>query len=241
MSLLQAISSENFITVNRTLIKKLGLEAAVLLGELASEHVYWSEREELKDGFFFSTIENIEEKTGLTGYQQRQAINKLAEAGIIECKKMGIPAKRYIRIIEQQVVNLFNDKKSKNLTTGDEEISQQEVKKLHSNKTKDNKTEERDRKDIYIKKPAEDKPKKPRFVAPTIEDIRSYCHEIGSTIDPEYFFDYYKSNGWMAGKVKMTDWKATVRNWSRRQKERPQQSQSYVNPFTELKRQEGLL
>ena len=86
--------------------------------------------------------------------------------------------------------------------------------------------------------------KKTRFVAPTIDDIRAYCSEIGSNIDAEYFYDYYNSNGWMAGKNHMKDWKATVRNWGRRQNNTNQnryQNQTYVNPFTELKRQEGMI
>lgn len=116
---------------------------------------------------------------------------------------------------------------SKNFTGGSKET-------LHNN-IKEN-TEEK-------KKESIDNIKKTRFVAPTIEDIRAYCLEIGSGIDAEYFYDYYNSNGWMAGKNHMKDWKATVRNWERRQKkDQPRyQKQAYVNPFTELKRQEGLL
>ena len=34
------------------------------------------------------------------------------------------------------------------------------------------------------------------------------------------FMDYYKSNGWKVGKNNMRDWKAAVRNWEKRQKER---------------------
>ena len=50
------------------------------------------------------------------------------------------------------------------------------------------------------------------FIKPTIEEIKSEFPNI----DAEYFFDYYESNGWMAGKNKMKDWKATARNWLRR-------------------------
>lgn len=147
MGILNLLSSDNYIVVNKSLIRIIGLEASVLLGNLASEYDYWSEREELVDGFFFSTIENIENKTGLTPYQQRQAIQKLTELGIVESKKMGIPAKRYIRINEQQVVSLFNDKKLKNCTTGGKKTEQQEVKKLNSNKNINNKTIKEDKKE----------------------------------------------------------------------------------------------
>lgn len=55
-----------------------------------------------------------------------------------------------------------------------------------------------------------------RFAPPTKEEIVQYCEESGITIDVDYFFDYYSGNGWKAGRVPMKDWKATVRNWYRR-------------------------
>ena len=62
--------------------------------------------------------------------------------------------------------------------------------------------------------------KKKNFVRPTLEEIKAYCQETGLSIDAEYFFDYYNSNGWkVGGKSPMKDWRATARNWSRRQRE----------------------
>ena len=43
--------------------------------------------------------------------------------------------------------------------------------------------------------------------------------ERKNTIDPEKFFLYYEANGWITGKVKMSNWKAAVRYWERIQKE----------------------
>lgn len=64
-----------------------------------------------------------------------------------------------------------------------------------------------------------EKKKTTRFVKPTVEQLRDYCNERQNSIDAEYFFDYYESNGWKVGKSPMKDWKATVRNWERRQYE----------------------
>lgn len=56
-----------------------------------------------------------------------------------------------------------------------------------------------------------------RFVKPTAEEIRAFCKEIGVSIDADYFIDYYESKGWIvSGKNKMKNWKATIRNWARR-------------------------
>ena len=108
MTILQLISTENFISVNKELIKLLGLEEAIILGELASEYEFWNRRGELQDGFFYSTIENIEKNTTLSVHKQRKALNNLKEKGLIEIKVKGIPARRYIKIIKKQVYELLS-------------------------------------------------------------------------------------------------------------------------------------
>lgn len=133
MGILQLISTSNFITVNKDLIKALGLEEAILLGELASEYDYWSTRNEIENGYFYSTIENIEEKTTLTAYKQRKCLENLKNKGIIDIQIKGMPAKRYIKINEEQVFQIFNNKLLKNLTTRSENFSQQDIKKLNGN------------------------------------------------------------------------------------------------------------
>lgn len=62
--------------------------------------------------------------------------------------------------------------------------------------------------------------KRKRFTPPTLKEITAYVSENGFSVDPERFLDYYQSNGWKVGKVPMKDWKATVRNWSRKDKEK---------------------
>lgn len=139
MGILQLISTSNFITVNKDLIKELGLEEAILLGELASEYDYWNNKNEIynkneiENGYFYSTIENIEEKTTLTAYKQRKCLEYLRFRGIIDIQIRGIPAKRYIKINEEKVIEIFNNKLLKNLTTGCKKTSQLEVKKLNGN------------------------------------------------------------------------------------------------------------
>ena len=60
--------------------------------------------------------------------------------------------------------------------------------------------------------------KREQFIKPTVEEIEKFAHEYNLTkLDPQYFYDYYESNGWMVGKNHMKDWKATAKNWNRRQ------------------------
>ena len=55
-----------------------------------------------------------------------------------------------------------------------------------------------------------------RFKVPSTEEVQEYIDEKGYSVDAERFVDYYTANGWMVGKNHMKDWKATVRNWERK-------------------------
>lgn len=57
-----------------------------------------------------------------------------------------------------------------------------------------------------------------RFIPPSAEEVKQYCREQGYSVDAERFVDHYESNGWMVGRNKMKNWKASVRNWSRKEK-----------------------
>lgn len=64
--------------------------------------------------------------------------------------------------------------------------------------------------------------KSTRFTPPTLEEVTAYCRERGNNIDPQHFIDYYQMNGWkVGGKTPMKDWKAAVRTWEQREKEKP--------------------
>lgn len=54
-----------------------------------------------------------------------------------------------------------------------------------------------------------------RFLKPTVEQIKSYCQERNNGLDAQQFYDFYESKGWLVGKTKMKDWKASVRTWEK--------------------------
>ena len=60
---------------------------------------------------------------------------------------------------------------------------------------------------------------KPRFQKPTLEEISDYCINRGNLVDPEQFYNFYESKGWVVGKSPMKDWRAAVRTWEKREKE----------------------
>jgi hypothetical protein len=71
-------------------------------------------------------------------------------------------------------------------------------------------------------------------IPPSLEEVQEYCREIRSTVDARKFYDHYSGTSWKVGAKNMTDWKATLRNWDREDREkgkhtRPENMPSYTN------------
>jgi hypothetical protein len=98
--------------------------------------------------------------------------------------------------------------------------------------------------EVVIEQPVNEKAKvekeKPvKFVKPDLAEIIAYCLEMSFlSLSAETFYDYYESNGWtISGKAKMCDWKATVRNWARREndfKPKPNKAVKVPTKFSPL-------
>jgi len=72
------------------------------------------------------------------------------------------------------------------------------------------------------------------FIAPNVTQIKEYCVERKNEINPEAFFDFYESKGWMVGKNKMKNWKAAVRTWEKRGNIVSKNIQEYGRKVSEL-------
>lgn len=103
----------------------------------------------------------------------------------------------------------------KQITNGEKEIEKESEKEIES-----------------------EKEKKKRFVPPTVEEVRAYCQERNNGIDPEEFVDWYQAKNWKVGKDKMSDWKAAVRTWERRRKEKTTSKQQPGNIFAQIYEEE---
>jgi hypothetical protein len=62
------------------------------------------------------------------------------------------------------------------------------------------------------------KVKKDVFIKPSIVEIKTYMTEIGMNDLSQQWFNHYQATGWMIGKNKMKDWRASVRTWKANQK-----------------------
>ena len=94
--------------------------------------------------WFYSTVPNIEENTGLNKYFQEESIKILKKYKVIETKVMGMPSKRYFKINFTELEKIFkNTKKSvKNTkktpknqgsnTVATKEVNQSPSRKQHS-------------------------------------------------------------------------------------------------------------
>lgn len=89
------LNPDNTVSLNRPLAHALGTNEAIIYSALISKQRYYGQREMLDaDGYFYSTIPDLEESTSLSKRQQRGAIKTLVESGLIDCKKRGVPGRR---------------------------------------------------------------------------------------------------------------------------------------------------
>lgn len=143
--ILNLLANDNYIIVNKDLIRKIGLNEAVLIGELASEYKSWRKKEKLVDDMFYSTIENIEENTGLNEYHQRKIINNLIKLDLIECKVKGMPATRYIKLKQENIAKILNLQFFNNLSSSSLKFKELVPENLKGNNNKNN----NNKKEIY--------------------------------------------------------------------------------------------
>lgn len=132
MDVIDFLSNDGYIIVNKKIAKEIGLNEAILLGELCSEYKYWRNQNKLENGWFFSTIENVEENTTLSAYQQRKSLKILEDLKLIEVRLKGTPPVRHIFL---NVENL-NNQMFKNFTFKSEKSESLNVKKVDINNNK---------------------------------------------------------------------------------------------------------
>lgn len=135
MRLTEFLATDNYIIVNKELIKILGLEETILLGELASEYEYWLRKNELiNNEWFYSTVENVEQQTTLNDYKQRKLLNKLQALNILQVEVRGIPPKRYVKLNIELLENQFLN----NLIHNSQNFKELNLKNFQTNNNKIN-------------------------------------------------------------------------------------------------------
>ena len=111
----QLLMSSNYYTLNKQVVKTLGIEPAFLLTILIEASDGLADDE----GWFYQTIEKIGELTGIGRHKQDKIIKDLIESKILEQKNKGIPCKRYFKINYEIIENLVFQKQQTSLSQND--------------------------------------------------------------------------------------------------------------------------
>lgn len=111
----QLLMSSNYYTLNKQIVKTLGIEPAFLLTILIEASDGLADNE----GWFYQTIEKIGELTGIGRHKQDKIIKDLIESKILEQKNKGVPCKRYFKINYEIIENLVFQKQQTSLSQND--------------------------------------------------------------------------------------------------------------------------
>lgn len=109
------LNPDNTISFNRPLAHAIGLSETILYGALVAKWYYYSERDMLdEDGWFYSTVPDLQESTSLTEKQQKRCIKALVDLKLIKCETKGMPDRRCFHLIDdyQKIIELIEIGKS---------------------------------------------------------------------------------------------------------------------------------
>ena len=128
----QLLMSSNYYTLNKQVVKTLGIEPAFLLTILIEASDGLADNE----GWFYQTIETLEELTGLSRHKQNKIIQDLIEAKILFQENRGTPCRRFFKISFQEIENLVFKKTETSLL----KIDKLDCKKLTNYSVKNSQT-----------------------------------------------------------------------------------------------------
>lgn len=177
---------------------------------------------EIPRGSCLRSLGTLSEETGMTVQNIRTAITHLKSTGEITTKStrygllinvINYAKYQYIPVEGNTVSNTIPN----NELTGNQHGTNTELTTLEQSNNSN--------KETIIKKKEEitnviSKKEKPRFVPPTVEEVREYCDSRYSIVDPEAFVAFYESKNWMVGKNKMSNWKSAIITWEKKEQER---------------------
>ena len=206
------IKNENFITVQGFMRNELGLKGNELL---VYAIIYGFSQD--NESWFTSSHQYISEWIGITRRGIINILNKLLESEVI--------------IKEEVYIN--NIKFCKYRANLEMLETSQGMKKVHRGYEKSSHNNTENNKENIIDKSIIQKKVK-KFTKPSIKELKEYCEYLNYPDYSEAFYDFYESKDWYVGKNKMKCWKASIRNWNRNNKDKPQKRSGVYGSLKEL-------
>lgn len=161
---------------------------------------------EVKRGQFVTSLPNLAKQTKLSVQQVRTALDHLKLTG--EITDYSTSKYRVITVVKYN--DYQQDNRQNNSQATDNQQADNSQATGEQQQYKKNNKEKREKGNNHS-----------LFIKPTVDDIEAYCDEKGIYgFNAQKFIDYYESNGWMVGRNKMKDWKATIRTWIHNEHER---------------------
>lgn len=218
MGILQLLAKENYITYHKGLAKKLGVDEAILFGEMCSlTNVYGDE--------FFCDQETLMEETCLTEYRLRNAVKTLQDVGLLKVERKGMPARNYYTLNEDVLIDMldlhrtscakFDTTRGCNFDTTDGEKEKRSKKEkdtyIYSNNIREEKKNKEKTESVVKEKPHRTRKE---FVPPTYEEVLEYAKSRGREDLARKFFDYFDTGDWIDSKGnKVRNWKQKFITW----------------------------
>ena len=196
----ELVNPENFVTIQGWMVTDLHLKGASLL---IYAIIYGFSQD--NSSVFSGTASYLAEWASVSVYTVYDVLKKLCQQELIEKVEKEVNGVKVCDYITKRTPPVVKDHHPGDKRTPPPVIKDH-LDNINIYNIKDN---------INIKKTNTKK----TFNKPTLEELKEYCRQQNLTIDCEYFFDYYESNGWKVSNTPMKDWKATIRNWARREKQ----------------------
>lgn len=168
----------------------------------------------IEPGTFVTSYSKLARETGLSVKQVRTALNHLKSTS--EVAHETTSEYSVITIVKWSDYQVLDDEQGtpEDMPMGNQRASEGQAKGKQRATNNNDKNTKNEKNDKEVKNGG-------HFTPPTLDQLKAFILENGyDLVDPQRFMDYYISVGWKVGRNSMKDWKATVRQWQAREKER---------------------
>lgn len=112
MTISQFLNQKESLKIPKLLIQAVGLDAAVMLMNLVQDYDYWEKNQRAEEGWIYPTSREMAQRSQFSSMKQHKLLEKLKSLGLISIENYGEakrsrPAKRYIKVNEDALRNIF--------------------------------------------------------------------------------------------------------------------------------------